>query len=96
MTLPPSRDAAELLAARILGWLAEEPDRIAQFATAAGTEPGNLREQSQEPGFSGFVLDFLLANETMLIDCCAALSIPPDHPMKARCSLPGGGLPNWT
>ena len=90
------RRDAELLAVRVLGWLAEDPDRIAAFAAASGTDPRNLRVQAREPGFSGFVLDFLLADEALLIDCCAALQVPPDHPMRARAALPGGDPPNWT
>lgn len=96
MTFPLPKDAAETLALRVLGWLAEDADRIGRFAGMAGADPGALRAQAQEPEFLGFVMDFLLADEALLIDCCTALDIPPDTPMRARASLPGGDLPNWT
>ncbi|MEM9044876.1 MAG: DUF3572 domain-containing protein [Pseudomonadota bacterium] len=96
MTQPLPRDAAEALAAKVLGWLAEDADRIGRFAGMAGADPSDFRNLAAEPEFLGFVIDFILTDETLLIDCCTDLRVPPDHPMRARAALPGGDLPNWT
>ncbi|MEM8791522.1 MAG: DUF3572 domain-containing protein [Pseudomonadota bacterium] len=96
MTLPLPRDTAELLAARVLGWLALDADVTGRFAAMAGADVTELRDRVREPEFLGFVLDFLLSDEQMLLACCEALTVPPDHPMRARAALPGGDLPNWT
>ena len=94
--LPLSLDAAEALAIDALGWLAAEPDRIGSFLGLAGAAPEELRERAAEPEFLGFVLDFLLGDEEMLIAFCSDNDVAPDRPMRARAALPGGDLPNWT
>ena len=87
---------AEALAVRALGWMAADPDLIGGFLASAGAGPADLRARAAEPEFLGFVLDFLLSNETALIAFAGAENIPPDLPMRARAALPGGDLPNWT
>jgi hypothetical protein len=42
------------------------------------------------------VMDFLLSDEAVLTDFCAAHDIDPEHPARARQNLPGGDLPHWT
>ena len=91
-----NRDAAESLAVEALGWLAGEPDALGAFLAAAGAGPAELRARAQEPEFLGFVLDFLLQDEPLLIAFCDAAGRPYDAPMRARARLPGGEAPEWT
>lgn len=94
--LPMAQTDAELLGLKILGWIAEDDDRINRLLGLSGLGAGDLRERAGDPDFLGFVLDFLLADEEMLIASCDALAVPPDQPMRARAALPGGDLPHWT
>ena len=94
--IPLPREAAEMLALEALGWLAAEPDRIGTFLGVAGAAPEELRSRAGEPEFLGFVLDFLLSDEDMLLAFCGDCNFAPDRPMRARAALPGGDLPNWT
>ncbi len=91
-----NRDAAEAMAIEALGWLAAADDRLGAFLGAAGAAPEDLRARAAEPEFLGFVLDFLLSDEALLIPFCDAADRPYDQPMRARAALPGGDLPNWT
>lgn len=91
-----TQPAAEVLAARILGWLAQDHARIAAFLAATGTAPGNLRERAQEPVFLLAVIEFLMSDEALLLECCSALDLPPETPEQARSALPGGAQVHWT
>lgn len=91
-----TQPAAEVLAARILGWLAQDHARIAAFLAATGTASGNLRERAQEPVFLLAVIEFLMSDEALLLECCSALDLPPETPEQARSALPGGAQVHWT
>jgi Protein of unknown function (DUF3572) len=91
-----SRDAAELVALQALGWIVGQPAIAEEFLAAAGASADDLRRRAGDPEFLGFVLDFLLADETALLNFAAEAGVPPDRPLRARVALPGGALPNWT
>ena len=81
---------------RALIWLAGEPEALGGFLGASGLDPAELRARVREPEFLGFVLDFLLSDEALLLAFCAAAAIAPTRPAVARAALPGGDLPHWT
>lgn len=87
---------AELLAVQVLGWLAQDHARIAAFLAASGTASGSLRDRVQEPEFLLAIIEFLMADEAMLLECSTALDIPPQTPADARAALPGGMPIHWT
>ena len=62
-----TEDGAEV-ALKALGWL--EPDSFALFLNQSGIEPAVLREQAANRETARAVLDFLLANEALLVDFC--------------------------
>lgn len=91
-----SRQDAELLAARVLAWLSADSARLSAFIAATGTNPLELRQELERPAFSLAILDFLMADEGLLLACCVDLGIAPGHPAEARAALPGGIEPHWT
>lgn len=91
-----ARPEAEALAARALAWMAADPDLTGRFLAQSGAGPADLRSQAGEPEFLGFVLDFLLADESALVAFAAAEEIRPERATQARAALPGGDLPEWT
>jgi uncharacterized protein DUF3572 len=93
---PMAKPQAEALAVRALAWMAGDMDLVGRFLAATGAGPGDLRARAAEPEFLGFVLDFLLADEPVLMAFSTAEHIDPGQPMRARAALPGGALPNWT
>ncbi len=96
MQQPLPGPEAETLALGALTWIATQPELAGQFLGAAGASVDDLRERAGDPEFLGFVLDFLLGDEAMLLAFCTDEGIKPDRPMRARAALPGGDLPNWT
>lgn len=87
--------AAEI-AQEALIWLASEPDLMGRFLAASGAGPGDLRAGAQDPAFLGFVLDFLLTADDLVMAFARETGMDPDLPGRARGLLPGGSLPNWT
>ena len=93
---PLPKDQAETLGLRALGWIAARPEIAGAFLDMAGASADDLRERARDPEFLGFVLDYLLSDEAVLIAFCTDEDQRPDTPMRARAALPGGDLPNWT
>ncbi len=89
-------DSAEKVALTALVWIAERDELASSFLGASGASADDLRERAADPEFLGFVLDFLLSDEEALLSFCDDAALKPDMPMRARASLPGGDLPNWT
>jgi Protein of unknown function (DUF3572) len=77
-------------------WLAGRPDDIAALLALSGIAPADLRSRSSEPGFLGFVLDFVLADEARARAFAEAHGFPPEAALRARAALPGGDAPDWT
>jgi Protein of unknown function (DUF3572) len=87
-------DGAELLALQALAYLASDETWLAGFIKLTGIDLGELRARAGEPFFLGAVLDFLLANEPLLIAFAASAGAPPEAVAAARRRLPGGALPS--
>lgn len=94
MTL--GQETAQTLALEVVGWLASDDEMFGAFLAASGASAAELRARVADPAFLGAVLDFLLADEAVLLRFCADAGHPPDLPMRARAALPGGEVPNWT
>lgn len=91
MSRPPvfDREGAEVLALRALAFLAADETWLAGFVKMTGIHPEELRRRAAEPTFLGAVLDFLLANEALLIAFAEAGELPPETVGAARRRLPG-------
>jgi hypothetical protein len=77
MTLSMTRDAAETLAFKALAWLVNSPDDLGRFLNISGAGTEELRERACDPVFLGAVLDFLLADDSLMTAFCEAESL--DH-----------------
>ena len=89
-------DSAQNLALKALIWIAADAERCGHFLGATGAAPNDLRARANEPEFLGFVLDFVLMDDTSVLEFCSEIECQPDAPIRARALLPGGDLPNWT
>lgn len=90
------QESAQTLALQVLGWLATDEERIGAFMASGGLDPDSLRAQATDPMLHAALLDFLLADEAMLLEFCAEAEVRPEFPMQARAALPGGDAPFWT
>ena len=82
-----SREAAELLAVQALGFIAEDPARLAGFLNATGLEAAAVRQAARQPGFLVGVLEHMLADESLLIAFADSAGIDPAAIARARAAL---------
>ena len=90
------QESAETVALQCLAWLTAHDELLPVFMGATGASAEGLKNGAQDPEFLGSVLDFLLMNDTWVIEFCAAQGLANDVPMQARMALPGGAQVNWT
>lgn len=70
--------SAELLGLQALGWLAADPDSLERFMKASGLDADGLRAAAGQPETALAVLDFLLANEPLLLGFCETTETRPE------------------
>ena len=87
MTNHITPEKAEILALEALAWLAGHPDGIARFLAVSGLEAGDLRRAVGDRELLGSVLDFLLANEPLLVEFCQNASMSSRSVHAARHQL---------
>ena len=91
-----TEDDAITLAVEALGFLASDPDRAGPFLAQAGASPSDLRSEMKNPEFLGFVLDFILSDDAIVVAFAEETNRGPETVQAARAKLPGGDIPHWT
>ena len=76
-------------------WLAGNEEALAAFLDASGLAPDELRRRADDPEFLGFLLEFLLGADTMVLAFAGEAGLRPEDPARARAAL-GGSEPSWT
>ncbi|MCA3596102.1 MAG: DUF3572 domain-containing protein [Methylobacterium sp.] len=74
---PPIADP-EMLAISALSFLAEEPERLSRFLDLTGLSPITLRQAAADPRFLASVLDYLVADESLLLAFAANAQVAPE------------------
>lgn len=82
---------AETLALNALSFLAESPDALELFMHQSGVDPTTIRLRAAERDFLAAVLDFLMADEALLVRFCESTRTPPASVRQANYEL--GGAP---
>ena len=90
------QEYAETIAIRAVAWLAGNDELLPVFLGSTGASEGELRARLAEPDFLGSVLDFLMMNDTWVVDFCDSSDVRYDQILQARQSLPGGADVSWT
>jgi len=72
-----SREAAEMLAIQALAFIAEEPERMADFLSVTGIAPDAIRAAAGEPDFLAAVLEHMLGDEILLLAFADSAGIDP-------------------
>jgi hypothetical protein len=91
-----TRETAEVLALRILGWLAGNDELLPVFQGSTGATDANIRAGATDPVFLGAVLDFVMMDDAWVVQCCDSLGLRHQEVMLARQALPGGEQVHWT
>ncbi len=87
---------AERTAIEVLSWMAADDEVIGGFLGVSGASVEELRARAGDPEFLGFILDYLLSDDAMVMAFSDATNCPADRPIQARAALPGGAIPHWT
>ena len=74
---PPTLENAQTLALKVLGFLANSPETMERLMQQSGLDSATIRERAAEPDFLLAVVDFLMANEDVMIDFCQVTRIEP-------------------
>jgi hypothetical protein len=90
-----SADSARSLAVSALAFIAGDSDRLNRFLGLTGLGPDNLRTAAADPAFLGSVLDYLVADEALLVEFAADAGVKPEAVARAHAALcgPNGGEP---
>ena len=84
-----SVDSARSLAVGALAFIAADSDRLNRFLSLTGLGPDNLRTAAADPAFLGSVLDYLVADEELLVDFAANAGLEPEGVARAHAVLCG-------
>ena len=68
---------AETLALNVLGFLANSPETLERLMEQTGLDLSMIRKQAANRHFLAAILDFLLANEELLVEFCQTAQIDP-------------------
>jgi hypothetical protein len=83
------REAAESLAIQALTYLAGEPERLGRFLALSGLGPEQVRLAAIEPGFLAGVLEYLSADESLLLGFADHARVEPAEIARAQAALSG-------
>ena len=80
-----------------LEFLAENPKSLERFFGESGLSLETIRQEFAKPSFLGFVIDFLLSDESQLLAFCANGTWQPQQILSLRRRLPGSvsGESEW-
>jgi Protein of unknown function (DUF3572) len=87
--VPVQTARTEDIALKYMVFLASQPEKLEAFCTQSGLTETDLRGRIGEPEFHGFLLDFLLQDESELLAFAAEHGLPPESILVARSKLPG-------
>jgi hypothetical protein len=84
-----SADFSRSLAVAALTFLAADAERLRRFLEMTGLGPHNLRNAAQDPAFYGSVLEYLVADEQLLVRFAAESGVKPEVVARAHQALCG-------
>jgi|SRR5580658_7172620 hypothetical protein len=84
-----SVESARSLAVGVLAFIAADSDRLNRFLSLTGLGPDNLRTAAADPAFLGSVLDYLVADEQLLVTFASDAGLKPEAVARAHAALCG-------
>jgi hypothetical protein len=89
MPIRPNNKNAEILALNALTFLGNSEAGLGPFLASADMQPQQLAARVEEPGVQIAILDFLLADEALLLAFCQGESLQPKDIHLAKYRLEG-------
>ncbi|WP_417520200.1 DUF3572 domain-containing protein [Minwuia sp.] len=82
-------ETAHVMALNAIQHIAGDERLLSLFMQQAGMTPDLIRDRIMEPEFQGGVLDFIMSDDRIALDFCAAFGHRPDTLQRVRRALPG-------
>jgi hypothetical protein len=82
-----SPDSARSLAISALAFIGADSERLSRFLKLTGLGPDNLRTAAADPAFLGSVLEYLVADEELLVGFAADAGLKPEAVARAHDAL---------
>lgn len=70
-------ESSETLALNVLGFLVDSPESLERLMQQSGADLPTIREKAGDRDFLAAVLDFLMADEGLLVDFCQTSQTDP-------------------
>ena len=87
---------AKELAINALLLLAKDNQNLEAFLLSSGANADDLRIRSKDQEFLGFVLEFFMTSDELILSLSRDLTISPDKIRRAYYVLSGDNLVHWT
>jgi hypothetical protein len=84
-----SQAIATDIALKLIGFLVSDEDRLNRFCALTGMGEGELKAGLTDPATQGFLLDYALSDESLLLTFAADNDLKPENIVHARQHLPG-------
>lgn len=78
---------AEEVAVGALSYLATDEERLNRFLDVTGLTPATLRRAAASSGFLASVLDYVVADERLVLGLADNLGMPPERIVQAQTAL---------
>ena len=72
-----------------LGFVAADEDRLERFLSLSGLDLDTLKSRAEDPALHGGLIDYLLADEPLLLAFAAEHDLKPEWIQALRRKLPG-------
>jgi hypothetical protein len=82
-------DFGQSVAVTALSFLAADAERLRRFLDITGLGPHNLRNAAEDPAFYGSVLEYIVADEPLLVRFAAEAGLEPEAVAGAHEALCG-------
>ena len=80
---------ASIIALNLIAYIASDEDRLERFLGLSGISLNDLQSSAASPEFQGFILDYALQDESLIIAFAESCSMKPETLQRARFALPG-------
>lgn len=90
-----STSQARDLATSVMVYIVERPELVGALLAASGLRVEDLRDALRTPELGLSALDFIMEDDTRVLDAAEALAVRPQDLMSARIVLAGPGAHGW-
>jgi hypothetical protein len=87
----PSENTSDsnVIALQLMAFIASSDERLERFSALSGIGPFEMQTGAHDPVFLGFMLDYALQDEALILEFAQNHEISPQSLVNARRSLPG-------